>query len=802
MAVTIAGAALFAASSIGLAAPTPAPAKLPGIEEKTAGMQKIDGFVPLYWDSATDTVWLEIGRLGEELLYFNGNRTGVGGKLDRGASGTGWVVRFERVGTKVLLKEVNYTRSAMSGDPFQQAAVAESFAASTLWGFKAEAQSGSRVLVNATDFFLRDAQNTAQQLGPGLRVDPSRSAIELARTRGFPRNTEVEVALTFIEKADAGLTLYQHHSFVALPDPGYQQRRLDPRAGFFDFRYYDYVSPIDQPVQQAFLSRHRLKKKDPAAALSEPVKPIVYYVDRGIPEPIRSAVMEGASWWNQAFEAAGYKNAFQVKLLPEDADPMDLRYNLIQWVYRLNRGWSYGQGVADPRTGEILAGRVTLGALRIRQDFLIAQGLLLPYGEDAGKAEQAKQMALARIRQLAAHEVGHSLGLQHNYIASTSGRASVMDYPHPLVKLAADGEIDLSDAYAKGIGEWDKVAIEYGYREFPKGTDEAGALERILQQARARNLVFFTDADARPPGSAHPRVNLWDNGVDAVAELKRVMKVRRAALDRFDERAIPKGEPMAGLEYVLVPLYLHHRYQVEAAIKTIGGQYYEYAVRGDGLAPVRPVPAKEQTAALEAVLETLNPAELTLPPKVLALIPPDPGTLKQREGFARNTGLVFDALSPAAASADMVVQVLLDPARAARLVQQHALDGAQPGLESMLDRLIAATFDGTAGNGYEAEIARAIQPVVVARLISLATSAPMPQVRAITRARLDALIARPLPQGANEADRAARALMSADIKHFMEQPYDPARIPAAPVAPPGSPIGHQQYSWIMDDCGG
>lgn len=789
--------------------PGPLAAQLPTIAEKTRGLERIDGFVPLYWDAATGKLWLEISRLGEEILYVSSLPAGVGSNdigLDRGQLGGERVVRFDRIGPKLLMVQPNYGYRAITDNPDERRAVEQAFAQSVLWGFKVEAESNGAVLVDGTDFVLRDAHDvvgTMRRTGQGtFRLDGSRSALYLPRTKGFPRNSEIEATLTFltdnpgrwvrdVAPTPEAVTVRQHHSFVALPEPGYRPRESDPRAGYFGISYYDYATPIHQPIEKRFISRHRLQKKDPAAAMSDPVTPIVYYLDRGTPEPIRSALLDGARWWNQAFEAAGYRNAFRVEMMPEGADPMDVRYNVIQWIHRSTRGWSYGATVTDPRTGEIIKGHVSLGSLRVRQDLLLAQGLISPYVRGDERPTRAEEMALARIRQLSAHEVGHTLGIQHNYISSAQRRASVMDYPHPVVKLAADGSIDLTDAYTNEIGEWDKEAVKYGYQDFPTGTDEKAALGRLIESARARGLTFLTDQDARPAGSAHPTTHLWDNGADAAAELDRMMKVRQAALARFGDAAIPAGAPMATLEEVLVPLYLHHRYQVEAAAKVIGGQWYDYAMRGDGTDPIRAVPAAQQLAALGAILATLDPAALALPRGILARIPPRPVTYgPHRELFDRSTGLVFDAISPAAAAADISTQFLLNPERAARLVQQRALDPAQPGLDQVIDRLVAFVFDRPAADGYRAEIGRAVQRVVVDRMMSLAASASMPQVRAIATEKLRALAARPLPSGAGSADnRAARALIAADIRRFMERPYDPTKVSRAPDAPPGSPIG-------------
>ena len=539
---------------------------LPSIASKTAGLVAMDGFVPLYWDEAEGKLWLEVPALDTELLYVHSLAAGIGSNdigLDRNQLGSTRVVRFERVGRKIFLVEPNQEYRALSDNAAEVASVEDAFARSILWGFTAVAETDGRVLVDATDFVLRDVHGVADQLRQGrqgtYRLDRSRSAVHLPRTRAFPRNSEIEVILTFEGEPTGGfirsvtptasaVTVRQRHSFVASPPPGYEPREADPRAGFFGVTFQDYAAPLGEPMTRRWIARHRLEKRDPSAAMSEPVEPIVYYLDPGVPEPVRSALLEGARWWNQAFEAAGYRNAFRVEVLPDTADPLDVRYNVINWVHRSTRGWSYGSSVTDPRTGEILKGHVLLGSLRVRQDYLIAEGLLSPYETGREVPPELEAMALARIRQLSAHEVGHTLGISHNYIASTADRASVMDYPHPVARLTADGRIDLSDAYAEGIGEWDKMAVRYGYADFPAGTDEDAALEAILDEAESRGLRFLSDQDARPTGSAHPEAHLWDNGTDAAAELRRMMAVRRAALDRFGERAIRADRPLATLE--------------------------------------------------------------------------------------------------------------------------------------------------------------------------------------------------------------------------------------------------------------
>lgn len=807
-------AALAAALCIAALPARPARAQgLPSIAEKTRGAERKDGFLPLYWDAAAGKLWMEIPRMDEEMIYVVSLPAGLGSNdvgLDRGQLGGERIVRFRRVGPRVLMVQPNLAYRATSESAAEREAVETSFAQSVLWGFAVAAESDGRVLVDATDFALRDAHGVVAALRRArqgdFKLDATRSALYPEATKAFPRNTEIEVTLTFTGDNPGGwvrdvtptpeaVTVRQRHSFVALPEPGYEPRRSDPRAGYFGISYFDYASPISSPIVQRFVSRHRLAKRDPRAAVSEPVEPIVYYLDRGAPEPIRTALLEGARWWSQAFEAAGYRDAFRVELLPEGADPMDARYNVIQWVHRSTRGWSYGSTVTDPRTGEIIKGHVTLGSLRVRQDYLIAQGLLSPFERGDEPAPELERMALARIRQLSAHEVGHTLGLAHNYVASARERASVMDYPHPLVRLMSDGRIDLSQAYREGIGEWDKVAITWGYAD--PGAGDPAALERVLAEARARGVTFLSDQDARPVGGAHPQAHLWDNGADAAAELRRVMQVRRAALERFGERSIRPGTPLAALEEVLVPLYLHHRYQTEAAVKLVAGQTYTYALRGDGQAPLAPVPADEQRRALDDVLATLHPDALALPRAVLERIPPRPFTYDaHRELFRRWTGLTFDAVSPAASAADMTLSMVLHPERAARLVEQRALDPRLPGLEWVLERTEETVWGFPAGDPYRAELRRTVQRAYVDRLMALASEAEMPQVRAQAAFALSRLAERRGAGGGfDTAEQAHRMALAADVRRFLERDWEPRerRDPVAP--PPGAPIGSEDEGW-------
>ncbi len=809
-------------------------------------MQKLDGFFPLYWDERAGTLWLEIPRFDSDFLLSTGLAAGLGSNdigLDRGQSGQGRLVYFQRVGPKVLLYQHNESFRSSSANEAERKSVEDSFAKSILWGFTVAAESNGRVLVDATDFFVRDGHGAGGALRPGMyRVDPRRSAIYIPRTKAFEKNTEVEVTLTFANEAAGGrgggggpvqgpppigageagggrggrggggfggglfsgtvasvtptaeaVTMREHYSLVELPPPGYKPRYDDPRAGYGGLNYVDYSVPIGNPMVMRFIRRHRLEKKDPTAAMSEPVKPIRYWVDRGAPADVKKALIEGASWWNQAFEAAGFRNAFIVQELPADADPMDIRYNMINWVHRSTRGWSSGATIADPRTGEIIKATVTLGSLRDRQDYLIFEGLLSPYQTGGEKPDILYQAAISRIRQLAAHEVGHTLGLGHNYYDSTKGWISVMDYPHPQEELREDGTIDISHAYPQRIGDWDKVAINYGYSIQPTG-DESAALTKILDDAWAQDLRYFTNQDLE----AHPRVDQWSNGVNQADELNRLMKVRKAALARLGEHSIRRGAPMATVEEPLVPIYMYHRYAVESASSMVAGIDYIYGIRGDNRAPVKWETAANQRKALDALANTLKPSELAVPKQVLDAIPPrPPGFGRHRELFPRTTGDGFDPLSPATVASDVTIGFVLIPDRAARMVAQHAVDPSLPGLEEVIDRLTKATFDAPAANPYETEIRRAEERVLVDRVMWLATVSPNAQVRAIASLKLSKLAARLRSDApASEAEQAQHQLLAADIKRFLERPAEIARVIPPPDAPPGAPIGEDGEDWL------
>ena len=781
------------------------------ITEKTKSMKKMDGYLNMYWDNSSGKLWMEISDFDKEFLYVNSLMAGMGSNdvgLDRGQLGNSRIVYFHRVGPKILLIQPNYRYRANTNDAKEKASVADGFAKSTIWGFKAAEEEDGKVLVDATDFFLNDAHGIVgrlkrQKMG-NYKVDKSRSAIHLPATMNFPNNTEIEALMTYtgtnpgsfvrqVTPTPSAITMRIHHSFLELPDNNYQPRKHDPRAGYGAISFQDYAVPLDESIFIKYIRRHRLEKKNPNSRRSEAKEPIIYYVDPGVPEPVKTAMLESGRWWNQAFEAAGYINAFQVEILPDGAHPMDARYNMIHWVHRATRGWSYGSSIDDPRTGEIIKGNVSLGSLRLRQDYLIATGLLAPYTDGNKVPNHMRELALSRVRQLVAHEIGHTIGLSHNYISSAANRASVMDYPHPTISLDRNGNIEWKNAYDVGIGEWDKVTIKFGYQNFPEGTNEKKALEKIIQDGIKRGYTFITDQDARPLGSAHPTAHLWDNGKDPVTELDNLMNVRKVALDKFGENNIRNGQPYSDIEDVLVPIYLLHRYQIEGASKVIGGLNFSYALRGDGQLITKFIEPNFQMDALNGLIQTLQPEQLTLREELLRLIPPRAaGRGRTRESFNSRTSVTFDGVSLAETAASLTCRVLFHPARATRLVEYNARDNNQPGLEKVITTIIDGSILNSAPKGLAGEVKRNVDFIVLDHLMSLAINkAASPAVNSISMQSITLLNDQlKRSRGKSLREKSHLSMLQKKMNSFLSDP-DKFELIKVPSAPPGSPIGSE-----------
>ena len=663
-----------------------------------------NGFVGYLFDDSQGKLYLKISNLDSEFLYQTSLPQGLGSNdigLDRGQLGQTHLARFEKSGNKLLLIAQNTKYRAISNNSQEASSVREAFASSILWGFPIVESHKNWLLVDASDFVLQDIHGVARKLEQrkqgSYKLDKSRSAIYLPRTKAFPDNTELEARITFtgnkpgkfVQQATITanvISLRMHHSFIRLPDNKYTSRKFHPQSGFSSYGYQDYAQPINQPITQRVIRRHRLKKKNPAAKFSEAVEPIIYYLDPGAPEPIKTALITGASWWNQAYQSIGYKNAFQVKVLPKNADPMDIRYNVIQWVHRATRGWSYGSSVIDPRTGEIIKGHVTLGSLRVRQDYLIAQGMLSRFAKTEDDQE-LMDLALARIRQLSAHEVGHTLGLAHNFAASAFGRASVMDYPHPIFEIDKnnDQRIISNNAYAENIGTWDKNVIAYGYQD--DGTQ--AALNKRLASNQQQGMIFISDPDSRRISDAQASASLWDNGENVVDELQRMIKIRKLALNNFGLNSLHSGRPLSDLQEILIPLYYSHRYQSAAAAKWIGGSHYDYSIKSQmdtdsTVKGVIPVSAEEQKYAIDSILTTLSPDFLMIDDRLNKLLLPKAfGYSKSRESLQGKTGNLFDRVQLAAASVQHSLSLLLEPSRLERIIQQSSEDSSIPSVTEL-----------------------------------------------------------------------------------------------------------------------
>ena len=777
------------------------------IGARTTGYQKLDGFIPIYLDPHQGKLLLELPRDSTRALFVATQATGLGSNpigIDRGSDGASHVVRFDRDGDRVLVVFENWAyRSSAAGNAAHQRSVQEAFPPSTVAALPILATEAGRLLVDAGDLVMRDWNRVSETLASSRQgtytVARERSSIYRPYTKAFPENTEIDVALTFTTNGAPGsivdrtvpeghaLTLRQHLSLLPLPNDQYIPRAWDPRVGYFGISFNDYAQPIQLPLQQRWIARHRLERVNPTDPKSPIKNPILYYVDRGIPEPMRSATLEGVRWWEQAFDRAGLRGGFKVDLLPEGVDPMDARYNVVQWENRNERGWSVGGAVTDPRTGEILKGMARLDSHRARTDYNLYAGLM---GADAAAADTA--FVLARVRQVSAHEVGHTLGLAHNYIASSYERASVMDYPPPRVSLRPDGQIDISQAYGVGPGPYDVWAIHWGYGIFPAST-EADSLRTIVDDGLKRGYLFLSDADARPEFGSDPRVNLWDDRETATTFLESQMAVRRVAISRFGERNIRVGDPITLLQERFVPVYFMHRFALNGLTKTIGGMEYANAVRGDKQQATRPINAAQQRAALSLLLEALKPSELAIPDTAITLLAPGASNVTPPvELFGSRTRPAFDELGAARTLAQMIVDGILQRDRAARL-SQFAAHGSALTLGGVIDAMVGATWRApTPATAKLAALGRVAQRALADRLLLLAAdSEAAPEARSMA----DLKIVELRPSAAlwskqatrTEEDRAHWLAIANDFGEWIDKRHLPS-LTRALVAPPGDPF--------------
>lgn len=786
--------------------------KVANLTEFTQSFKKFEGYFNFYYDEKTGKIYLAIDKLDREFLYFNSLSTGVGnGGPERGAASS-TMLKFTKEGNKILLMQpmTNYRADSKNKDEIN--AVESNFAKSVVFGFVPVATAQDIYLIDLTPFIIRDSQGIGSRLGASLgrgaatggtyKVDETRSVVYLPNTKNFPKNTEFEALITFVGATPdaSAVTVNMHQSFVELPEAGFEMRKFDPRSSSFQFRYMDFSAPMSEPIVKRTISRHRLQKKNPNEAVSEAIKPIVFYLSRGVPEPIKTALLAGGNWWNQAFEAAGFKNAFQLKELPEGADPMDIRYNIVNWITRSGspaRAFSFGASYSDPRTGEIIKGVVTLGSDRHRQDYLIAIGLMQPYIDGKKVPKEVEELALNRIRQLSAHEIGHTLGFNHNFAASPKGDASVMDYPFPKFSLKADGTVDISNPYTNEIGSWDKRSVIWAYSQFKKGADENAELDKIMAETLKQGYEYIPDIG----GNTHPGSNQWETGKEPLAQMENILKVRRKVLDNFSEKAIPAGAPMATIEEVLVPIYLLHRYQVEAVAKALGGLYFTHAVKNDGQVPTKMVDPVVQWQAFDLLMQTISPDALALPDALISKIPPRPsGYPSSLENFSGNTGPTFDPIAAAEAAANITLSYLLNEERAARLIEYRARDNKQPGFIAVLDKLIAKTWRTPLVEGYKGELQVMVNNEVLKYLLALAANTGAAKnVRGQALLKIEELKAY-LSTGMLSASPTGKANMWFGLSQIEAFKTDPSKFvaPVAVATPPGAPIGMSGMDFLGD----
>ncbi len=767
--------------------------------------QEVKGFVNLYYEPSQGELYLEVNRLNQPFLLVTSLPQGVGSNdigLDRGQLGQTRMVQFERQGPYIVLKQLNSQYRANTLDAAEQRAVAEAFADSVLW--QGKVVEGKSVLVAINDLVLSDLHGVSsvlQQTGQGdYQLDLGRSVILPTGIKSFAKNADVDVQLTF--KADVAgeqvaqvtpdgrlMSVRMRYSFIELPDAGYQARAYHPMSGYLSDEYRDYATHFDQPLVQRFILRHRLQKVHLGPAPSEVVKPITYYLDPGVPEPIRSALLDGARWWESAFTRAGFINGFKVELLPKDADPQDIRYNMIQWVHRATRGWSYGAALTDPRTGEIIKGQVTLGSLRVRQDYLIAKGLTAGWQDRIAADKAATALSLARIRQLAAHEVGHTLGLDHNFAASTNQDASVMDYPHPKIQLKGD-DIDISAPYSTGVGLWDDFAIAYGYSDAGDARAQQTLQTELLADVAKRGLRYIGEADSRQKDASQAYASLWDSGDDAITQLTKLDNIRTKAIAGFSSAALLPHEPLGELADAFAPIYLLTRYQIDAVAKFIGGTDYNYQSIGEGSRWSYIAPPL-QLAGLDALLKTLDAANLTVPQTLLDNLVPKAGNYHAtRESFDSGLGTVTDPLGMAEVFSRYTVSLLLTPKRLNRVGQAAMADNEQLSVTTLLDKLFAATLYQEGKLGLVEGVWMRVNAVVVDEVLAaLHDKNTSPEVRAVIYDRIQFVI-KQLKARANRANVSLAAHYNG-LQLGLAAGLTDAQfklIPNPLVLPPGSPI--------------
>jgi hypothetical protein len=771
------------------------------------GLDHRAGFIDLYVDKNENKVLAKLPKADEEgvslrLIHTARLTAGLGSNpvgLDRGWGDSGKIIVFRKLGNKVIIEAENTLYRADPNNPLEERAVRESFARSFL--ASADIMSGSDgLLIDLTDFLTSDVLNLQQYLkdrGEGnFSISKDRTLVDTANVFAFPDNVEMDVFFTlsspkpgreFSTTAANGrdATLIQHHSFVRLPEAGYTPLEADPRTGAIEVVHYDYSAELSDQIETHIARRYRLQKNE----AGDTINPIVFYIDSGAPEPIRSALIEGAEWWKEAFAAAGYPDGYRVEVLPEDAHPLDIRYNVVQWVHRQTRGWSYGGGVSDPRTGEMLKGHVNLGSLRVRQDRMIFEGLAGTAKTDTGADDDPVELALDRIRQLSAHEVGHALGFAHNFAASTYGKGSVMDYPAPDVRVT-NGQMDFSNTYGVGVGEWDKFAAIWLYGDLSDDEREA-----VVQSALDRGLAYVADTDGRSVGTAHPLGNVWDNGADPVKALEEAMAVRKLALENFGADRIHTGQPISDLNKVIVPIYLYHRYQTAAAAKYIGGMSFNYGIKGDGQEGAEIVAPADQRRALGAVLATLDPKALDIKDETLALLTPSLVSYSiadsDRELFRRTAYPAFDVTAAADTAAGLTFDVLLNPRRAARLIEFKRRDTDNLGFSDVLQTTRAYVMRRPA-NDRTGEIAKTVQARFAFALMDLSNSEATPSVKARTDKAL-----RDIRSDLNAGGTGHGSWLVSQIDAHLERAATPQTpIVEAKTLPPGGPIGQG----IMETC--